>query len=305
MAAGFAPPDVASMPRHVYEAGIRAYRTDAALVAAIRSSQIFTVRVGGFDLTVHCAPKDDISDKSDDLEDSFRSYGAARLSEEAAGTTVLDIGANLGILTTAFFRTNPKLRIIAVEAMPETFFYLNWNLHENGVPVLDGEQAGDAGVLPLNQALGNGHDNITMVYPRDPGGTPVIPGHEHSSIHAFSSYNRPSADWIAPDSLNYEMPTTTLGTLYMRYGLSQSSPTFLFFDCQGCEFDGILPSLQYLSGTQQMGGELHCFMEQTTPACRALRLLICSRGQQTYFRWFDKAPDGHEALHRGIDCSAV
>jgi FkbM family methyltransferase len=302
---GAGNPQFSKMPKHVYEAGLRAYGTDGALERAIRASQIFKVSFAGFELTVHCAPKDDISDRSADLEDSWNSYGADRLASLAEGTTVLDIGANLGILSSAYYKANPKLKIIAVEAMPETFFYMNWNLHENSVPVLEGELLSGPGVLPLNKAMGNGRDNVTMVYPRDPGGTGVVEGHEHSSLHAYGSYRDPKGEWIAPDSLQFSMPTTTLGSLYMRHGLNDGSPAFIFFDCQGCEFDGVLPSLGYLTGTQQMGGELHCFDQHTTPACKQLQSLICSRGQQEYFRWFDMAADGHEELHRGIDCGAI
>lgn len=293
-------PSAASLPPNIYQLGLKAYGTQEALEAAVRSSQAFTASVGGFQIQAHCAPRDDIHDKSDDLEESFQSYGASRLATQPAGVHVFDIGANLGILTVALYKTNPKLTLIAIEAMPETYFYMNWNLYENGVPILGDLHSGAPGVLPLNEALGSG-ETVTMAYSSSPAGG-VTPGHEESSIHAFASSGAAGADRIMQGARQYTMKTVSLSSLFTKHGLSKGSPVFLFFDCQGCEFGGILPSLRELSGAANMGGELHCYDPQVKSACWQLQGEICNRGQGSYFRWFSHEPDDHEELHRGIAC---
>ena len=49
------------------------------------------------------------------------------------GSTVIDVGANVGILSCSLAAVRPDLQIIAIEPVPENFAYLMENVLENGL----------------------------------------------------------------------------------------------------------------------------------------------------------------------------
>lgn len=290
--AQFSPrlPNQYSLSDVVYHAGLAAFGSPEKLEEAVHNSRTFTTHVNGFTLVAHCAQKDDLPEKVGNLTESYDAYGAHRLASMSHDTIVYDVGANLGILTSAFWKTNPKLSYIALEAMPETFFYMMWNFQENGIPMLkDGEELGRPGVLPLNTAIGSDGQWQQFSYPKFPGGG-LIPGHELSSIHVHGEPTT-SRDLYANKSAVKQ--SQSLGTLSRRLGINSLNKVGAFFDCQGCEFDGILPDASELGF---MGGELHCTVDPAK--CRELGKVICVRQEQHHFRVFDEV----NVLHQHVDC---
>jgi hypothetical protein len=83
-------------------------------------------------------------------------YGLATLEGEGK-MNMLDVGANIGLITIGVFKKHPeKARIIAVEPVPSTYLLFRWNLHVNGIPELSLEDLKDpnkVGVVALNTGV--------------------------------------------------------------------------------------------------------------------------------------------------------
>ena len=50
------------------------------------------------------------------------------------GDVVLDVGANVGVVSTWLAKLYPGIRIIAIELDPTNFRFMLWNLHRNNAP---------------------------------------------------------------------------------------------------------------------------------------------------------------------------
>lgn len=91
---------------------------------------------------------------------------------------MVDIGANIGTAATIAYvlHAHECIRIVALEPLPETYLFLLWNLHANGVPILaptrrawasalsnhEPMAKGCGGVMPLNQAITADGRNVVI-----------------------------------------------------------------------------------------------------------------------------------------------
>lgn len=143
----------------------------------------------------------------------------------------LDIGAHIGAATVPLLLDNPKLRVVAVEALPENVLQLVRNLERNGVSDRALVVHAAAGATPDDQVLGYGtdgtHDYIGNTDNPQGGRTVVVKG-------------------------------ATLRGLMLLRGPDEDCPwRWAKIDCEGCEY-GLLDSpwtwrLQYITGEVHRG----------------------------------------------------
>ena len=84
---------------------------------------------------------------------------------DCCSTSCARKGGNIGIIAVSTMMLHAGAgkcaRLITVEPTPETFLFLRWNLHANGVP--DITRGGSCGVLPVNQALTRDGRQVKLV----------------------------------------------------------------------------------------------------------------------------------------------
>jgi FkbM family methyltransferase len=130
-----------------------------------------------------------------------------RDADANAGSTVIDVGAHVGIFTIRAAQKWPQARIIAVEPSTRSFAFLCQNISRNSL----------ANVTPL-QAACAGHSGRTTLY--------LKPGHDQAN-----TLYRPSADW-RPQA---DIELLSLDDLFARCRIQSCS--LLKLDCEGAEYD--------------------------------------------------------------------
>lgn len=120
----------------------------------LSSSATTSFVVNGKEIVLHVYGKDDSIQR---LPGEFQQdvYGISKIQFSSGGIAV-DVGANVGTFSISAFKSNPNMKIIALEPMPITYLFLRWNLESNGIPFLTEEQFNSpncpAGVLALHGA---------------------------------------------------------------------------------------------------------------------------------------------------------
>jgi FkbM family methyltransferase len=158
---------------------------------------------------------------------------------------MIDIGGNYGVVTIAAMKKYEKnLRVVTVEPIPTTFFFLKWNLHINGIPeIAEGDwdaKKASAGVLALNS-----------------GSADVAGEGLHFCSYPSSSMNSKMCDCKEGEDNCIIVPSTTVDDLAARFGDQQIS--MVKMDCEGCEFKS-LPALaepHIFNRVHRLAGELH------------------------------------------------
>ena len=149
-----------SMPNELMSLG-RALFGQEQLQQLIQVSKRTTRRItSGGQVYLHTAQEDGVSWSAND------EYQLERLSHAPADSVVVDIGANIGDTAIQLYRANPGLRILSLEPVPETYFFMRWNLHANGVPLLRKEDFAQSsgGVLALFGGASRDGRNVSMAY---------------------------------------------------------------------------------------------------------------------------------------------
>jgi FkbM family methyltransferase len=143
----------------------------------------------------------------------------------------LDVGAHIGAATVALLATNPELRVIAIEPVPENIELLKANTEPYGdrVTIIEG-------------AVGKGPQKVRYNFV-DPD-----PKDDTASVHRFIANQR------MPSTVEYDeitVPGVTLSELVAEHG----SIAFIKIDCEGCE-DGFLndPAIEQVG---LVHGEFH------------------------------------------------
>jgi len=146
------------------------------------------------------------------------------------GDIVLDVGANVGIVSIILGKLNPGITIYAFEPVPLTYKTFLKNLKLNGV----------TNVVAVNRALsGDGAPlTINADYEVNPGGSSSFVG------------NAPGAKPLQPVTVQ----SMTLDDVFRHYGIA--SCKLLKIDCEGCEYD-VLYSTGMLGRISGIAGEFH------------------------------------------------
>jgi len=119
------------LPVHVYELGLQVLGSERVLDAVVANTVLKSEVYSGEHMTFRMPLGDGV-----DPEDG---YGLDSLGKKAANNggmiNMVDIGGNLGRVSIAAFKKNPrKMRIVVVEPVPSTYFLLRWNLWLNNIP---------------------------------------------------------------------------------------------------------------------------------------------------------------------------
>jgi len=97
------------------------------------------------------------------------------------GSTVVDIGANIGIFTIKAARAAKNVKVFSYEPFPESFESLTKNIHLNGL---------ETTVKATNAAVAGKHGELTLFFrAHDPGGVSL---HEYGDKSELSSLKVPS-----------------------------------------------------------------------------------------------------------------
>lgn len=162
----------------------------------------------------------------------YRVYGnyLSPSNKYAAGSIVVDIGANLGDMAAIIARTSSGVQVLAVEPSPHTFFFLCWNLWLNGVRLLTPSQFGSSeaggGVLAMNAAVSERSGNVTVRW-SDTASQNAVADQEEYAMSATSATVPSNWHWAS-------VPTFNLPDFLARHNIKEVH--LMKIDCEGCEF---------------------------------------------------------------------
>lgn len=262
------------LPSHLIELGRDLFGSESALLRTVRRSVSFRASMAGVTMTLRMDPADSarqrlqIEAESDPhgigvLQDKRPLHAKTEHNLSTTGAerwiNVVDIGGNLGTFSIAAFKQDPHLtRVLVVEPIPSSYFFLRWNLWLNGVPEIDEASLGSSdcatpGVLALRRAIASAE-----------GGEAILCHSAASSTKARKEARNCTEHVTAP--------SFTLGQLLRMLG--QESVALLKLDCEGCERHSLpvlaLPQVRARIG--RLAGELHgdCTLERSLEdiACR-------------------------------------
>lgn len=243
-----------SVPAEIVDVGTRLFGA-RELESLIRGTKAMTFSWALGNTTIYSLRGDHTEFCSAVLSYNFR-------SDIAAGSTVVDVGANIGDTSIQIHQLNPRARIVALEPVPTSYFYLRWNLLANHVPVLsESDFTGDSGlleggVLPLHAGATADGRNIAMVY-----------GQRYSKNARVQ--NGPTSQ-VSANVTSYELPK-----LLKALGAREKAIPLLKVDCEGCEFE-VLPQMQRagaLDFVERIVGEIHAPPTHGGPCSKISKLM--------------------------------
>lgn len=160
------------------------------------------------------------------LREIEKSYDLDSIPFEA-GDTVIDIGAQVGVVSCYLAKKHPDIKVLAYEPVPENYARLVRNLKANGIE----------NVTAINSAVtGDGRD-LTLIGHLDKNS---------GGISAFTSNGHGEAKYI--------VPSVTLADVFRVYNLSRVK--LLKIDCEGAEYE-ILRHFGPLDKIDYVRGEFH------------------------------------------------
>lgn len=151
----------------------------------------------------------------------------------APGDVVIDVGANVGIVSIYLAKRFPKLKILAFEPIPENFVHLKHNLRLNQV----------RNVYAHNLAVTRDGRDLEMILNTDNtgGATAVL------------------QNMRLPGHANYRVPSISLDSVFKRFRVRRCK--LLKVDCEGSEHEilhhaSVLERVEYLSAEFHINGHL-------------------------------------------------
>ncbi len=179
---------------------------------------------------------DDVSSTSVTVDTVLREIGAGdyRLDELKFenGDVIVDVGANVGVISIILAKMNPGVKIYAFEPVPRTYAALMRNIAANKV----------TNITAVNKALTADGKTITInaEFDVNPGGA--------------SSFGRQQAGAGKEKVSHLLVESTTLDEVFRSNGIEQCR--LLKIDCEGCEY-GVLMNTSVLGKIENIKGEFH------------------------------------------------
>jgi FkbM family methyltransferase len=237
-----------SLPPPILALGWKLFGNEHAFFNVVQNSVMVNITHAGIQMMVRMNKADDALTRLGE-EGNYFSYDLDTMGEYRDASSnllnMMDIGGNYGVVTIAAFKKYPKsLRVVTVEPIPTTYFFLKWNLYLNGVPELNADDFAAArrppGVLALNR------------------GTAATDGDDlHLCFDPASSMNARICDCRPGDARCTVVPSVTMSKLMRLFG--DESVAMVKMDCEGCEFQALpalsTPTLSYR--VRRLAGELH------------------------------------------------
>jgi FkbM family methyltransferase len=242
------------LPPELLQLGIELLGSEEAVAELVHDSRFEHVDYGGVAMKLRLVNGDlgnaTLAQEGKDL------YGMDSLetlrdrSPQQQGINMVDLGGNYGAVSIAAYKKYPdQLRVVTVEPIPSTYFFMRWNMWLNEVPTVEEsnfQKNGTVGVLALNHGVvAKDREVIEVCY------TPP-----YTMIGQVCSCDSPY-QW--PGKQCHRVPGITIQGLVDLFG---GDPiTIAKIDCEGCE----IPSLPVLaemarkdSGrVRRLVGELH------------------------------------------------
>lgn len=215
----------AEVPAQLWDLGVKLLGSKEKLTAlAAATHPPCSIKIGGFDVQFVMPADDEWGVKGLEKEHGEGGgdvYGMRRMSETGV---MVDIGANIGDTAILAAKLRPKMQVIAFEPVPPTYFYMLWNMHLNNVAPLSAEdlgKPGKAGVLALNEVVGDGHTDMKVKWPEPSEGSLTWSATTHDKFRGNFSNEKMVHSEDLPKLLKQHDVT---------------SVDFLKLDCEGCEY---------------------------------------------------------------------
>jgi len=240
------------VPEHIMELGMKLFKTKDAAMGAVENSVLIDVTHAGVAMSLRMNKADDattrLTEEGISMGYDLDTMGDALTHNNSVKGDLLnmiDIGGNYGVVTIAAMKKYAKkLRVVTVEPIPSTFFFLKWNLHINGIPEIEADnwdpKKGTPGVLALNSGSAD-KDGESL----------------HFCSLPESSMNSKMCDCKEGEDNCLILPSITFDDLGAKFGTQPIS--MVKMDCEGCEFQS-LPALVKSNVSKRVlrfAGELH------------------------------------------------
>ena len=187
------------------------------------------------------------------------------------GDVVLDVGANVGVVSTWLAKLYPGIRIIAIELDPTNFRFMLWNLHRNNAPRRHLVQS-SFGILLLTEVwrhLALRFRKVTeQVWPVNVGAC--------ESGNATYELFPPIQGGVVRRVVRSNVPCMSLQRIFQTFGIRDLA--LMKLDCEGCEFSFITSQTAEgpLRLTRTIVGEFH------DPTLVRFDALSMERAQRAY-----------------------
>ncbi|CAE7767112.1 sdnD [Symbiodinium sp. CCMP2456] len=205
------------------------------------SSQVLEFKLGAMSLVFRDFKISRFGMESQLKELQKDAYGFSTLLLHS-GDVVLDVGANVGVVSIWLAKLYPGIRIIAIELDPTNFRFMLWNLHHNNVT----DQ-----VWPVNVGACESGNATYELFPPVQGG-------------------------VVRRVVRSNVPCMSLQSIFQEFGIRDLA--LMKLDCEGCEFSFITSQTAEgpLRLTRTIVGEFH------DPTLVRFDALSMERAQRAY-----------------------
>jgi FkbM family methyltransferase len=236
------------LPEPILALAWRVFEKEEVIAQVVENSVLVNVSYAGVKMELRMNKDDDATSRLGE-EALWFSYDLDTLGDLQENSSdmlnMLDLGGSYGVVTiAAMAKYATRLRIITVEPIPTTYFFLKWNLYLNGVPeiekaVLD-ENKGLPGVYALNRGLADAEDQDV-----------------HFCFDPTSSMNSRACECQRGDPNCLIVPSVTTDNLTGLFGAEPIA--MVKMDCEGCEAKSLpaLASETVSKRVRRLAGELH------------------------------------------------
>lgn len=193
----------------------------------IPQSVVKVVEVNGIDLQI--ADYESSVVTADILRDLKRDDYNIDNIDFSPGDVVIDIGANIGIISVYIAKRYPLVRIYAYEPIPDNYKHLLKNIELNNAK----------NVTPCNMAITNDGRSFGMTV------------HMSSNSGGATGYLE---DMNLPGHRSFMVDSMTLGDVFEKNGIERCR--LLKIDCEGAEHE-ILMGCNILNRMDYLSGEFH------------------------------------------------